>query len=1543
MSLSLKSLEDELHDLPPTSAPLYNNGETGALHKVYNLWALIEGHEGTGNASLAARRIKRHSHRPHPYKRPPISTPAPEPAARASSRSRNKAQTINTTPTNKSSKDDIKWDGWPDGDFSALFSMGFVERHNNLHVHWATRALGGRGGSTEAETWEGGKLTRRQCQGVIQCEGHDCTIVTRPQTRTAGLEKQLSQPCECGANRIHYPCEVRSTLHTFSGGVYYQNGGTHDHPRPTVRLHLGKEEREAFAMVVNEQPTTGPLKLLVGRPTASGPAESVAKISPLLVNADRIKYERSKLLRAPGGYRGEHFLKEFAKFEASNPNFIRTAQFGQVAVIVMQTPFMASTLIKSIAVDTEAVNGIVSDGAHGFWREYNDILMISSTYEPINLKCWVPGLFSYSNGQTEEHYAIHFGELFDSMREECLSRGIELTDEIFANIMDFSAAQRGGFISAFIAFWQRWAPGQRDAAELREAAIKLLKGCAQHFRNQVTRIKKISGVVDPAQIDVFENYARELLECKDIQEFTTLAGKFKAAFPRAETWFSWWELPSHACMLFPSFRIMNSKLWNSIPGTTNAQEAMHFKLYAALGRKLGLMEGLKGLVAFAEYYRTQFEAKKHGLKIHYGEDRERWKVNAKIHGRTHFNRHARVGASKNDGRPPDTAKALLGRRKQSHRAPEYEKGYKWKDSSCWLDSSLMALFSAASRDYEESMVTMFSGLPESHPLRDFQQMIHTRIAIGPAGYEEGGCTLLSNGRDGFRKILLELPRSNLKSLSDFQSAFGWLHNITESPTGLARRQLPPSIERALSYFRMRKVILRQCSGSDFDHFQLERIKWRSPCGLNPELCKWYKGGPAEMARDGEKFCDGHALQYEVVLNIPLTLVIEMGDIAAGNTWKIPEALYPYPNNAVASAHRVKYSIASHVYLSPTTSHFITRYSSGTRIFDYDGMKRDGNAILREGTLKGLLTGASNALKEIPSGYFPNVLIYHLDGGEAAQNYFRAQQIKLAKKLHLYFETKNGFPFSCELRRPHLETLTEENRWWLEGPSSAIDYREALPSRPQVHLKRTNLDGPQNPLPHDAALASHQLRLCTYHLFRILVGMPFHPTVNCAATLAAKRGTVWEDSDPISCQKCGYWSHIACVQPLAYEDSDSDAESQLSWHNPQFVFVCALCKLRDDTPECDPSLGRPGKIHVLPEIGEWSYSTMWYPAEFIDFDVTRQGREYEFKWIPGIVWTTGEPQDLTFYRSIAQWVEVDAIERLREEQIGSVRLPQCLKAVQEDAESLNPQLLQLFLLAVPTIARILALEDSNPVTCNFRDHFKEVRWSVEASLRWMKGCLFEPTPALDAMLNTALGELSAHELMRTDPLANRKIWGPGSVLFQLLAIQHSLDEPLNLNGDTFLNIQAGRLRLSPPQAVEGLHEMWLAFDPVVRAREIQNQMSTSRVLEWEARFKAAHTVFENSADLVFYRRDVGWNPEIIPPRPAVNIWYNERAIILLQDLPPPEQQGEKRAFVGEDIFGDGPVPKRRKKMGSNKTTKKYEPKPTPPHARRSSRLKGKKRE
>jgi hypothetical protein len=73
-------------------------------------------------------------------------------------------------------------------------------------------------------------------------------------------------------------------------------------------------------------------------------------------------------------------------------------------------------------------------------------------------------------------------------------------------------------------------------------------------------------------------------------------------FPKTETWLRWWMRDAHSSMLFTAQRRMEPYIWDRMPDTTNPEEAMHWKLYAAIGRNLNLMDGLHGLHAVAEYY-----------------------------------------------------------------------------------------------------------------------------------------------------------------------------------------------------------------------------------------------------------------------------------------------------------------------------------------------------------------------------------------------------------------------------------------------------------------------------------------------------------------------------------------------------------------------------------------------------------------------------------------------------------------------------------------------------------------------------------------------------------------------------------------------------------------------------------------------------------------------------------------------------------------------------------------------------------------------------
>ncbi|KAJ7442916.1 hypothetical protein B0H11DRAFT_2251196 [Mycena galericulata] len=468
------------------------------------------------------------------------------------------------------------------------------------------------------------------------------------------------------------------------------------------------------------------------------------------------------------------------------------------------------------------------------------------------------------------------------------------------------------------------------------------------------------------------------------------------------------------------------------------------------------------------------------------------------------------------------------------------------------------------------------------------------------------------------------------------------------------------------------------------------------------------------------------------------------------------------------------------------------------------------------------------------------------------------------------------------------------------------------------------------------------------------------------------GPVDDYSEAVQCRKCRLWSHINCVRPLvAPPESDSDTgsdKSDVSWHDPSFVYRCIMCTLRQDTPACDPQLlNSPNKIIMLPAVEDWNGDSIWLPATFVDFDASRRGREYRFSWIEGIVWETEEPADLQFYRSMAHWDQVnDAL--LEEHQIGAVWLPNCFAPVPDNAESLDPALSHLFSLAVPKIAQILLLMDANhPVIQNYKEYFKTHTHNAESSILWMKSRSFDPSPALEAMMAQPLSALAKHEYMDQDGTANQKMWGPGAILLQLLAIQFGrpknrqtsnsigpwltaptssdsgcaiiaskaglgskdrdfiqriLDSALcwNLNGETFSHIQNGLIARSPPQSLRALDAMWESVDP--RARGKGAKVDAAQLATFEAQFKNDHTVYFNTSDLTFYRR-VGTSGQGTSPR-NIRIKYQDRSILSALDLPPKTATPDKRKFEGGDVFDSEDTEPRE----PVKRKKKYETKPTP---------------
>ena len=183
--------------------------------------------------------------------------------------------------------------------------------------------------------------------------------------------------------------------------------------------------------------------------------------------------------------------------------------------------------------------------------------------------------------------------------------------------MDFSEAERNGFIEAFVTFWSNRTDDDRSEADLREAASSLLRGCQEHFRAGVTRLSWISGVIPLDKKDAFVHHTLSLLLVQTKDDFSVRAKLILCDFPKTASWLEWWIRPAHASMLFKAHRKMEIDIWDSIPVTTNAEEAMHWKLYAATGRNHSFLEGLQALYAVAAYYECTYQEKTSASFVHY--------------------------------------------------------------------------------------------------------------------------------------------------------------------------------------------------------------------------------------------------------------------------------------------------------------------------------------------------------------------------------------------------------------------------------------------------------------------------------------------------------------------------------------------------------------------------------------------------------------------------------------------------------------------------------------------------------------------------------------------------------------------------------------------------------------------------------------------------------------------------------------------------------------------------------------------------------------
>ncbi|KAJ6473065.1 hypothetical protein C8R45DRAFT_1163444 [Mycena sanguinolenta] len=890
---------------------------------------------------------------------------------------------------------DDEWSPWLDGEFEADFTWKQFADTKQLQVHGSCRVGGGdRKGDEMADYWEAGKRSTRTCQGIITCDVDICSIILRPQTTAQGIAGQLLQRCRCNGRLSHRFCGVKSTLHKWSGGVHYSNLGRHDHPRLTHVLHVSPREQAKFEEIVTAHPGTRALGLIVGVPGIHGPGESVADISSVYLNADRVRKERDKIKRGDT-QRGDGFISDFAAFTEAHPDFVVYSQIGTVTVICMQTPFMASQLLKLELIMTGPVNGLVSDAAHGWWLVRTSLLIITSVYCP-ELFCWVPGIFSYTNGATAAHYECHFYALLESIAHQADLRGIEVTDKLFAGTS--VKLSELGSVRHSSDFGVSDPPIHARGSNLKKRLKPFTEGVLNTFARESPGAKKISGVVPPEQAAAFEYRVLALLDAADSEQFQARAAAVIRDFPKTESWLRWWMRESHAVMLFASERKMDPDIWDSIPDSTNPEEALHWKLYCAVGRLHALMEGLRSLYAVAEYYQRLYTGTVAGVPIRYGQAKP-WKVISQQIGRTKPSRAPETSSSqrkKNDGRPPDTSAELLGSLKSNKGSskgpskPDRLVGYPWANNSCWLDSALELLFSAVTRNFADFSSRFDDINPDS-----------TRFWT-----------------------LRTLPPSEAVS----RHLPAWLAGLFKHLS----RDGSSQFELAESFFHSQVVYLRSCTGAIgpglAKHVQIAR-RTSQQCVhvLQPYACKKFKHSvqgwlkneilvnktPDTLAhcwrsRDSTHFCTGTAQTTSFYVALPAVLIFEVNEVPE-NDWDFTSTLQ-IPGSNMGDPEII-YDIVGRAFYSRTKRHYIARYwdADQSAVFTYDGYETGGYSVRESGGKASMKTYLCGCHPDTPSTFITSAVIYHLRGGLDAQEGFEASQMVAAKRIHDLHFTGNPLP------------------------------------------------------------------------------------------------------------------------------------------------------------------------------------------------------------------------------------------------------------------------------------------------------------------------------------------------------------------------------------------------------------------------------------------------------------------------------------------------------------------------------------------------------
>ena len=175
--------------------------------------------------------------------------------------------------------------------------------------------------------------------------------------------------------------------------------GTHQHACPPVNIP-DKCAYASFKDVVLSDSKTKPLSLVTGSESKA----PIRRISPAFNNLDRVAYYRKKALQEIGVKveEGDGIRSLSAMDDRFDGVIVGSSIKKDCAFVSVQSSFMNARLMDE---EGRLIGGVVTDTTYSYFR---DGYLLSSAVYSLQLRRWVPVLYSWIRGLDLNHQKQHF-------------------------------------------------------------------------------------------------------------------------------------------------------------------------------------------------------------------------------------------------------------------------------------------------------------------------------------------------------------------------------------------------------------------------------------------------------------------------------------------------------------------------------------------------------------------------------------------------------------------------------------------------------------------------------------------------------------------------------------------------------------------------------------------------------------------------------------------------------------------------------------------------------------------------------------------------------------------------------------------------------------------------------------------------------------------------------------------------------------------------------------------------------------------------------